>query len=116
MPFPMVSLMVFVVFSNAPPMGLDAFEGDDEEEVEPPPAAPLDALPDVDVFDEDEEEVEPLPPPAAPLDALPDVGVFDDDDDEEEVEPPPPAAPFDGCAGPTKALSEEGPVLGIYLL
>jgi len=88
MPFPMVSLMVFVVFSNAPPMGLDAFEGDDEEEVEPPP-------------------------PAAPLDALPDVDVFDD---EEEVEPPPPAAPLDGCAGPIKALSEEGPVLGIYLL
>ena len=64
MPFPMVSLTVFVVFSNAPPMGLDAFEGDEEEE-----------------------------------------------------EPPlPPAEPLDGCAGPTKALSEEGPVLGIYLL
>ena len=75
----MVSLMVFVVFSNAPPMGLDAFEGDDEEEVDPPP-------------------------PAVPLGALPDVDVFDD---EEEVEPPPPAAPLDGCAGPIKALSEE---------
>jgi hypothetical protein len=91
----MVSLTVFVVFANAPPMGLDAFEGD-EEEVEPPlpPAEPLDALPDVDAFEGDEAE-----------------------DEEDEVEPPlPPAAPLDGCAGPTKALSEEGPVLGIYLL
>ena len=67
MPFPMVSLTVFVVFANAPPMGLDAFEGDEVEE----------------------EDVEVEPPPAAPL---------------------------DGCAGPIKALSEEGPVLGIYLL
>jgi hypothetical protein len=86
MPFPRVSLTVFVVFANAPPMGLDVFDEGEEEEEEPP-AALLDALPDVDVFDEGEEE-----------------------------EPPPPAALLDGCAGPIKALFEEGPVLGIYLL